>query len=241
MPEGNPRPSCLPVLAESGLHEFFAEHEADSAAPGALALMLAAGSRDGAWLWVRHEPQGRETGLPYPSGLAELGLSPAAVLFFRAQDVASALQAGLEGARCAALGAVIIELRGEAKAYDLVASRRLSLAGRTCGVPVVMVRLGASPVPSAAHTRWQVRALPSRPLAAKAPGPPGFELSLLRARNGREGVLIHVEWDRDARQFIPRSPLGTDLPARRAAPVSGAVVPVPLHRPGAPDVWRHAG
>lgn len=240
VPESERRSVLLPALAEDGLHEFFAAREADSAAPGAFALMLAQDSRAGARLWVQHEAQAREIGAPSAVGLAELGLDPAKVLLVHAPDVAGALQAGLEGARCAALAAVIIELRGEAKAYDLVASRRLALAAKTSGARVLLARVGASPMPSAAQTRWQVRALPSRALAAKAPGPPAFELSLLRARNGQEGLRYHVEWDRDARQFIPRSSAAEAL-LRPAAPLSGAVVPVSLHRPGAPSIWRHAG
>ncbi len=241
MPEDGPRPICLSVLAEGGLHEFFAAREADGAALGALMLMLSAGRKKGARLWVRQEAQVREAGMPCPAGLVELGANPAEVLLFRARDVATALQAGLESARCAALGAVIIELRGEARAYDLVASRRLALAARASGVPVMMARLGAPPMPSAAQTRWKAEALPSRALVAKAPGPPSFELTLLRARNGQEGLRYCVEWDRDARQFLPRSIPDAGWSARRATSLSGVVVPVPVHRSGTPDLWSRAG
>jgi len=239
-PKGEWRSVSLPSLAEDGLHEFFAAQETDGAVLGPLALMLAQQAKTSARLWVRHEAQTREVGMPFPIGLAELGLDPAQMLFFRAPDVTSALQAGLEGARCSGLGAVIIELRGEAKAYDLVASRRLALAARESGVSVMMARTGAAPTPSAAQTRWQVRALPSRALAAKAPGPPAFEMTLLRARNGQEGLRYCVEWDRDARQFIPRFVASGDSIVQ-SAPLSGAVVPVSCDRPRAPDVWRHAG
>lgn len=239
-PEGSSASAPSPSLREPGLHEVYGGAEADGVSLSALAMMLAGGSEPFR-LWVRHQAQERELGAPYSAGLAELGLNPAQVLFCRAQDVASALQAALEGARCAVLGAVVVELRGEAKAYDLTASRRLALAAKASGVPVLMARIAAPPTPSAAQTRWQVRAMPSRALAAKAPGPPAFELSLLRARNGREGLRYCSEWDRDARQFIPRSiPIKGNAIAP-AAPLSGAVVPFSFNRSGAAEHWKNTG
>jgi protein ImuA len=232
-------------LPRGALHEFYASAEGDGASLCALAMLLAetGGKRFG--LWVRHEAQEREAGMPYPAGLAELGLDPGALLYFRAREVISALQAGLEGAGCSGLAAVILEFRGEAKAYDLTASRRLGLAARASGVPVLVLRIGAAPVPSAAETRWQIRAMPSQALPAKAPGRPAFQLTLLRARNGLEGVQHHLEWDRDARQFISRprhdAAFADQGAPPRHAPLSGPVVPVPFDRPGVPQPWREAG
>ena len=45
---------------------------------------------------------------------------------------------------------------------------------------VLLARGEAKPCPSAAHTRWQVAAAPSRALEAHAPGAPAFVLDLLR-------------------------------------------------------------
>lgn len=213
------------TLARGALHEFYASTEADGVSLSALAMMLGGAGRKQSKLWVRHEALASETGAPYPAGLAELGFDPACVLLVRERDVSSALQAGLEGARCAALGAVIIEIRGEARPYDLTASRRLALAAKTSGVPVFLLRTGAKAVASAAETRWLARAAPSQALAARAPGHPSFHLTLLRARNGQEGAQHHLEWNRDghclenslanrdagyARQ--PESDRGTPLP-----------------------------
>lgn len=232
-------------VPRGAVHEFYAGAEADGVSLSALAMMLGEASGKRAKLWVRHEALASETGVPHPMGLAELGFDPARLLLVRARDAPSALQAGLEGARCASLGAVILELRGEAKAYDLTASRRLGLAARASGVPVFVLRIGASPVPSAAETRWQIRTMPSQALSAKAPGRPAFQLTLLRARNGLEGVQHHLEWDRDARQFIPRprhdAAFADHGAPPRHAPLFGPVVPVPFDRPGTPQPWREAG
>ncbi|MCA0402094.1 MAG: hypothetical protein LCH38_14925 [Proteobacteria bacterium] len=201
----------------------------------ALALMLGASRGNKAKLWIRHEALASETGTPYPAGLVELGFDPTLLLFVRALDVPSALQAGLEGARCKALGAVIIDIRGEARAYDLTASRRLALAAKTSGVPVFLLRSGATVKASAAETRWLARSAPSRALAAKAPGQPAFHLTLLRARNGQEGAQHHLEWNRDAQRLENRfaegeAGYGTRPDDRSAPSLSRPVVPISLNR-----------
>lgn len=232
-----PRRAPFPVL-ESGLHEIYAATQADAACLSGGALMLARAAGRRGCLWVRHAGC-EETGSPFPLGVAELGIDPAQMVLLRTREVGNALQAGLDGAGCHALDAVIIELWGEAKAYDLVASRRLALAAKTSGVPILVTRAGARPIPTAAQMRWQMRALPSRALPAKAPGAPALEWTLLRARNGQEGLHYCVEWDRDARQFIPCSlPVSAE---RQPATISGAVVPVSAQRQGAPERWRNAG
>jgi protein ImuA len=232
-PDHRPRAPADILSGHGALHEFYGRADADGASLCALAMVLAAVEGKRFTLWIRHAAQDRETGAPYPAGLWELGLDPADLLLLRVRDAACALQAGLEGARCAGIGAVIIEFRGESKAYDLTASRRLALAARASGVRVLVVRAAAFHAPSAAQTRWQVNAVPSRALAANAPGPPAFELRLLRARNGQEGLHYVLEWDRDARQFISRSsPAAGDGPVR-PAPLPGHVVPVSFDRSSA--------
>ena len=211
-----------PSLSRAALHEFYAAAEADAAGATAAALAfasLAAGGRP--VLWVRHDLLDHEAGAPYPPGLAEFGIDPARLIFVRARDAQAALQAGLDGARSAALGAAIVELRGEAKALDLTASRRLALAAQASRMPVLLARSAAQPQPSAAATRWRVRAAPSRALAANAPGHPAFFLSLLRHRGGQAPGEWHLEWNRDAGCFED----GT------AAPLSRGVVPVSFDRP----------
>ena len=238
------RPAFLSLpgfSADDGLHEIYAATAADAASLSGCALMLARASGAGTCLWVRHAGQGREAGEPSPAGLVELGIDPARVVLLSARDPACVLQAALEGARSAAAGTVIMELWGAVKGYDLTASRRLALAAQAAGRSVVVTRATAGPTPSAAQTRWQIRAMPSRALAAQAPGPPAFEMSLLRARSGQEGLRFCVEWDRDARQFIPRSlPPAADALVRPAS-LSGAVVPLSSDGQAAPGYWRQAG
>lgn len=232
-------------LARGALHEFYAAAEADGAGLSALAVMLAWRPQAGPVLWVRHGALAGETGEPYPPGIVELGLDPARLLLLRARDVTAALQAALEGARCAALAAVIVEMRGEARAYDLTASRRLVLAARGSGVPVFLLRSAAAVVASAAETRWRMRTAPSRALAANAPGYPAFHLTLLRTRRGQEGQQHHLEWNSDAQGLDSR--LVTAGPERGrpsdtgpGAPLSRPVVSLSFNRPGTPFDRRPA-
>lgn len=211
-------------LACAALHEVFAPTEADRpAATGftlamALRAALARGGEARPILWVRQDFIDAEAGRPSATGLAALGLEPTCLLLVRVSDAEAVLKVAGDAARCAALGAVLVEPWGEPKALDLTATRRLSLRVENSGVPLFLLRGAARAAPSAAATRWQVNATPSRPLAGDAPGAPSFIVSLLRHRAGRPGASWHLEWDHETRAF------------RDVLPLSRSVVPVPAGR-----------
>jgi protein ImuA len=217
-------------ILRAALHEAYAETAADAPAATGFALALArramAEVRDKPLLWIRQEALTAEAGVPYPPGLADIGVDPAAVAFIRVRDAKEALQVGAEAGRCATVGATLIELFGAARAYDLTASRRLALAAAAAGAPIFIVRAGSVPAPSAAASRWLVRALPSRPRPANAPGSAAFAIFLLRRRGGAAGQEQHawrVEWSRDRGAFKDRT---FDAPSLSRAvasfPVGGA-------------------
>ena len=233
-------------LARGALHEVFAATADAAAATGfALALALrAAGERP--ILWVRQDFSGVETGELYAPGLAELGLGPRRLILVRVRDGPGVLRAAEEAARCSSLGAVLIEPWGAPRALDLTATRRLALAAEVSGVPLIMLRMAAAPAPSAATTRWEVRAAASSPLEANAPGHPAFAITLARQKAGAGDKTWTVEWDRDRREFRSLASAGATL--------SGGVVSVPADgpleapnpetpRPGAPrdGARRRAG
>ncbi len=195
-------------ILRAALHEAYAGTAADAPAATGFALALARRAMAGKQkplLWVRQEALSTEAGAPYPPGLADIDIDPAAVAFIRVRDAKEALQAGAEAGRCATVGATLIELFGAARAYDLTASRRLALAAAAAGAPIFIVRAGAAPAPSAAASRWLVRALPSRPRAANAPGSAAFAIFLLRQRGGAAGHAWRVEWNRDRGAFKDRT------------------------------------
>lgn len=211
-------------LPHGALHEVFPESAADCGAGigFALALALRANGKAGRpLLWVRQDMAAQEQGELHAAGLAEFGADPSAFLLVRARDAVQALRAADEALRCTALGAVVLEIWGEARALDLTASRRLARGAARAGCCVLLVRSGAAPAPSAAMSRWRVRASPSRLLAAEAPGRPAFDIGLLRHRAGYPPRRWRVEWDRDELVFRP--------PA-----LSRTVAALPADRPAAP-------
>lgn len=192
-------------LARAALHEFHSAEGADAAAAAGLVLALARRAAETRpVVLVRQDFLDLETGALHPAGLPELGFDPARLVVVRVRDVASLLQAGVEAARCPALGAVLLEFWGDHRAFDLTSSRRLALAAQDSALPILMMRVAAPATPSAATTRWQVRPGLSRALEARAPGPPCFRLRLLKHRQGLDLREWCVEWNRDRAVFESR-------------------------------------
>lgn len=193
-------------LRRDGVHEFYAAPDGEKGAAAAVALLLGARACGGAQplLWLR-VADGRPGGCPYAPGLAELGIDPDTLVLMELPDIAGLLVAAVESVRHGGIGAVVLELHGRAPQLDLTASRRLTLAAERSGATVLLIRSGAAPMPSAAHSRWEVASAPSTPLAANAPGHPVFDLRLLRQRRGRDGLHVQLEWNRE--QAVFRAPL----------------------------------
>lgn len=219
-------------LSRGGVHEFFPEGPGDAQALAGIGLALAiraAGSKP--IVWIAQDLVASETGGLHGGGLRAFGAAPERFVIVRAANHLAALQAAGEALRCPALGVVVIELWGDSRALDLTASRRLALRAGRSGAPLLMLRPGAAPAPSAAASRWSVSPAPSRPLEANAPGRPAFSLTLLRHRAGAPCRTWRVEWDRERESFDERAtlsrpvvslPVGGEAPARGSAPAGAA-------------------
>jgi protein ImuA len=215
-------------LALAAVHEVFAEGRQSAAATGfiaALAGLVSLAGRVAArrpLVWVRQDFAEIESGALSMAGLAELGLDPRRVVTVRATDVDAALRTAADALACDALGVVVLEVWGEARQFDLVASRKLTLAAQASGVTGLLLRVAAEPAPSTAETRWIVRAAHSPPVAASMPGSawgaPVFDAQLVRNRHGPVGRWI-MEWKCDECLF--------EKPAAYPQPVAAA----PAHRP----------
>jgi protein ImuA len=207
-------------LAVGAIHEVFAAAGRQSAAATGFVAGLAerAGARR-PLVWIRQDFSEIESGALSMSGLAELGLDPRALVTVRAADVDGALRTAADALACDALGVVVLEVWGQARQLDLVASRRLTLAAQLSGVTGLVLRVAAEPQPSTAETRWIVRAAHSPPAAsASAWGAPVFDAQLVRNRHGPMGRWI-MEWKCDECLF--------NQPATYPQPVAAA----PVHRP----------
>jgi protein ImuA len=227
-------------LALGAIHEVFAARMADAAAASGFAMALATRAAPAArTVWVRQHMVDVEFGRPHGPGLVSLGLDPGRIVLVRAGDAAATIRAAQEAARAGVPGAVVAEFWGDPRILDLTASRRLSLIAGETGVTVLVVRVAAEPAPSAAVSRWQVRAAPSRPLEAGAPGPAAFSITLLRHRAGLAPREWLVEWDRDQCLFRDGTPLPRRLDAVPAGrppaplrPAAGSADVAPLRRAG---------
>lgn len=206
-------------LVKGALHELCAK-PGDHATASAFALMLAlrAGTKGRPILWVREDKSERMSGALYGPGMAELGANPDDIILVQAPDTLAALRAGADILACMGLAAAIIEPFGVAKSLDLTASRKLVLAAEKSGVAAFVLRESGAPFASAAATRWQVAAAPSRMLPGEAPGHTALALELLRHRGGISPFSCILEWNRDTRTFAPIS--GAVLSATERGPLA---------------------
>ncbi|MCF8708801.1 ImuA family protein [Rhizorhapis sp. SPR117] len=208
-------------LRADGLHELYAAQAEDGVSATGFALLIAqlqCRARHKPLIWVREARSIAQTGMPYGPGLLDLGLKPDAITLLMLPDARAVLRAGLDSVRDGALGAVLIELVGRQPLFDLTASRRFALAAAETGTIALFTRSKAEPIPSAAHTRWEVANAPSRSLEAGSPGFPAFALTLLRHRGGRDGLHLILEWDRDTASFRQRDERGDTAPLSCAQP-----------------------
>jgi protein ImuA len=213
-------------LARGALHELYAAAPVDAVAVTGMGLSLAAkAAGQKRVIWIRQDALNMENGAPHGAGLTSLGLDPHQFIMVKARNSLTALKAALEGARCAGLSSIVLDVWGEHRLFDLTNSRRLFLAAKQSGCTLLMLRAAAKPTPSAAETRWRVRSLASRAWAANAPGYPRFELALLRSRSIQSfsDNSWCVEWNSDTRSF--------NLADRTAQPaLPRLMVPLSAHR-----------
>lgn len=208
-------------LLRGRLHELFAAGIDDAASAAGFALMLAAqASAHGPIMWLREDRAERRLGRLHGAGLAELGIDPWRVIMVVVPDETALLRAAGDAVRCPEVGMLLVEPWKAARGMDLTASRRLAIAAEASGVTTLLLRIEADPGPSAAQTRWGVRASPSTALEADAPGHPAFEVDLLRQRGGPAGFHHRLEWDRETLSF-------------RDPSLSGLMVPLPAGGPAA--------
>ena len=179
----------MPSPLRPTLSELFADHPGDGGWAGFLLAQLDPGKPI---LWVQERMAILESGRVHPPGLACREL-----IHVEARNAREALWAMEEGVRCAALGCVIGEIRGDPRALDFTATRRLAVAAERSGVACWLVRLGGATNLSGARMRWRIASAPSlaNALDERAPGLPAWDAELFRARGCPPGRwrLAHDE------------------------------------------------
>jgi protein ImuA len=217
-------------LALGAVHEVFAQAgRHGAAATGFIAGLAGRVAARRPVVWIRQDFIEMESGAISMNGLAELGLDPRCLVSVRALDADHALRAAADALACDAVGAVVVEVWGEARQFDLVVSRKLTLAAQASSVTGLLLRIAAEPQASTAETRWIVRAAHSPPASQpwSAWGTPLFEAQLVRNRHGPVGRWI-MEWKCDECLF--------GQPAAYPQPVAAA----PAHRPHQAGTHKNA-
>lgn len=183
-------------LMRGAVHEIAPCAGGDIAA--ALGFVLGAAVRArgeaGHVLYIQHRGASHEAGMPYALGLEAWGLATRSVIYLRAPRLIDVLWAMEEALKAKALAAVVAEVLGEERALDLNATRRLALAAREGGLGLLL-RHGPSRAPSAAATRWSVRAASSEEDDRAV-----FRLELVRNRFGPCGAWT-AAWNQDDKRF----------------------------------------
>ena len=147
-------------LLRGGLHEICAAKTGDFASAAGFGAHLAAQFADGNAVVSGQTRQSvGEHGRPYALALPMVGLIRQQLIHINGADLPDLLWATEEALGCPAVGCVV--LMSLEQAPDFTASRRLSMACRAVGRPLVLV-LGAEAgqASTAATTRWQISAAP---------------------------------------------------------------------------------
>ena len=196
VPPSKPGADGLPDIGQLGaqtLSEVFPVSATDGSALGFVLSMIP--RTQAPILWVQDHMSQTEAGRPYLPGL----VTQRPVIQITLSRTADALWAMEEGLRCAALGAVIGEVWGDAAALDFTATKRLAIRAEVSKRPCWLVRRGTTPNLSAARNRWRIASLPSlaHPHDPAAPGDPRWQLELFRSRLINPGTWV-ATYDRAA-------------------------------------------
>ncbi|KKB13238.1 hypothetical protein VE25_03070 [Devosia geojensis] len=209
-------------LATGALHELFPASHADLPAAlgfglGALARILAA--RPGHILWILPSFVAPVTGSLYPVGLAAYGIDPNRLVHLKVDKPVNVLWALEEALSHPAVAAAIGILPENDRAYDFIASRRLSMRAARHGATAFVV--GTRPdlgLSTAADMRWRIAAEPSSPAWRTGQyrpglGAPRWQVELTKTRKGVTGAWP-VEWNHETLSFRVAAPLGDRAPVR---------------------------
>ena len=220
-------------LLPGALHEIHAGDWAAAGFAACLAIQAAGHSSHGKGrplFWVRPDYEALEYGEISPNGFLELGGDPAQLILLRAPNATEALAAAADILAAPQVGALVLELGGNPRSLDLVASRKLAFAAAASGVTALLLREGATQMPSAALTRWQVESAPSED--GDEWGAPTFKAALTRHRLGSTGCWT-MQWDVDHGLF-------RETRRDQYAPYPGLVAATLAHRPDHPSRQRYA-
>jgi protein ImuA len=179
-------------LHRHGLHDVAPARYGDTAAAmgfalGIATLRLAGDRKMRPILWCRSAIETREHGKLYGHGAEQLGLPRTKLLTLILKKQVSLFWTMEEALKSGCFACVISD--AAVQQTDLTITRRLNLSagdGKSAGLLVFNRNYNNA---TASFSRWQIAAAPSTapPLEKNAPGPPAWDVHLLRIRSGKPG------------------------------------------------------
>ena len=158
-------------------------------------------------LWIGDRMVGQETGLPHAAGLRDFGIAPHTVLHAAPRRLEEVLWLAETAMSSRAFATVILEVRGNPKAFGLTESRRLSLKARNAGGLLLLLRQAGEEEASSALVRLRIepapalaRCLPDGTRLAGSIGNPVFRLTPEKSRSPAASALT-LEWNVHDRLF----------------------------------------
>ena len=206
---------CLPLGVEeidnlldgglnlSDLHEVRCSNARDiGCAKGFLLALLGRLEHAGQVIWITEPAAVLETGALFPEGLKPFGFDASRFIHIRPTHLNDALWAAGEAAVTPGLAAVVFHIKGNPKAIDFPASRKLTLRSQTSRTPIFVIRQSGEEEVSSAVTRWHVAPAASlaQPNFTKGVGNMRLSLTLERNRNGHTGKWT-IAWNPETRSF----------------------------------------
>ncbi|MEO1656523.1 MAG: hypothetical protein AAFR65_02270 [Pseudomonadota bacterium] len=210
-------------LARSGVQEVAEASFGDHAAVTGFAMAAAEDAKAAGILWITGHRQAHEHGrLSERWARTSLASSVEAILHVEARKTEHLLWAAEEAIKSRAVSLVIVE----SEAPDFTASRRLSLASETSGVPAILLLPARTQGSTAAQARWRVASAPSlpNPFDPEAPGIPVWDVTLERCRTAPSQVGRHftLKADDEPLSLDPSPGLAPD----KVAPGAGQALPL---------------
>lgn len=154
-------------------------------------------------IFLVNDPANRpDGGVMFPQGLHQFGIDSTQLVNVHPNSFHELLWSAGEAAKTKGLSATILHIKGNPKAFDLSASRKLMLRAQANNAPIFLVRQAAGEEASSAATRWCIEPAlsTSHNNHIKALGRMRLRLSLEKNRNGQKGQWA-IAWNANRKVF----------------------------------------
>ncbi|MEM8541791.1 MAG: hypothetical protein AAGF25_12625 [Pseudomonadota bacterium] len=190
-------------LVTNDMHELRCSLSRDiSAAAGFLFGLFSGLDSNDDIAWICDPSAVLDSGRLFPDGLAHFGFDSSRLIHIYPMDFNDCLWAAGEAAKTSGLAAVVLHLKGNVKAFDLSATRKLMLRAQSSQTPVFILRQAGEEEASSAATRWHVAPVQAvgDGIYNKGLGHMRLTLTLEKNRNGQTGQWT-VAWNPQARSY----------------------------------------